>query len=39
MKNNNALYLKIRDNGWRDIIYPMLNYKKGIHLLIGLKKI
>jgi hypothetical protein len=28
MKRNNALYLKIRDNGWRDIIYPMLNYKK-----------
>jgi len=28
MKRNNALYLKIRDNGWKDIIYPMLNYKK-----------
>lgn len=28
MKKNNALYLKIRDNKWRDIIYSMLNYKK-----------
>lgn len=28
MNRNNALYLKIRDYGWRDIIYPMLNYKK-----------
>ena len=28
MKKNNALYLKIKGNGWRDIIYPMLNYKK-----------
>ena len=28
IKKNNALYLKIRDNGWRDIIYPMLSYKK-----------
>lgn len=28
MKRNNALYLKIRDNGWRDIFYQKLNYKK-----------
>ena len=28
MKRNNALYLKIKDNGWRDVFYPMLNYKK-----------
>lgn len=28
MNKNNALYLKIRDNGWRDVLYPLLNYKK-----------
>jgi len=28
MNRNHALYLKIREYGWRDIIYPMLNYKK-----------
>jgi hypothetical protein len=28
IKRNEALYLKIRDNGWKDILYPMLNYKK-----------
>jgi hypothetical protein len=28
IKRNEALYLKIRDNDWRDIIYPILNYKK-----------
>lgn len=28
INRNKALYLKIREYGWRDIIYPMLNYKK-----------
>ncbi len=28
MKKNNALYLKIRDNGWKELLYPKLNYRK-----------
>ena len=38
MKKNNALYFKIRDNGWRDIIYPMLNYKKRYPTLFWTKE-